>query len=137
MKSAAQTVSSALVTHVREQARRYNPSLEAAPIAILWTDEKREWEAVLPKLKELLPELHSLGAYAQDERTGPGVWLRMVADRQAGKVGAGETAILYLPGVGNGQLRTDLRGLKDDPQLAPLAELQYRGVFWRQENSKD
>jgi hypothetical protein len=39
--------------------------------------------------------------------------------------------------VGNGQLRADLRGLKDDPQLAPLAELQYRGAFWRQENSKD
>ncbi|MDZ7862351.1 hypothetical protein [Acidovorax sp.] len=28
-------------------------------------------------------------------------------------------------------------GLKDDPQLAPLAELQYRGAFWRQENGKD
>lgn len=72
-----------------------------------------------------------------DGRSGPGVWLRMVADRQAGSVGAGETPILYLPGVGNRQLRTDLRGLKDHPQLAPIAELQYRGVFWRQENSKD
>ena len=61
----------------------------------------------------------------------------MVADRQAGEVGAGVTPILYLPGVGNGQLRADLRGLKDDPHLAPLAELQYRGTFWRQENSKD
>jgi hypothetical protein len=45
--------------------------------------------------------------------------------------------LLYLPGVGNGSLRTDLRGLKDDTQLAPIAELQYRGTFWRQENSKD
>lgn len=127
----------ALLVRLREQSKRFNPALESAPVAILWTDEKREWEAVLPKIKEALPELFSLGAYAPDERTGPGVWLRMVADRQAGKVGAGETAILYLPGVGNGQLRTDLRGLKDDPQLAPLAELQYRGSFWRQENSKD
>ena len=28
----------------------------------LWTDEKREWEGVLPKIKEALPELHALGA---------------------------------------------------------------------------
>lgn len=131
------TVLAALIARLKEQAKRFNPSIEAAPVVILWTDEKREWEAVLPKIKEALPELFSLGDYKPDERTGPGVWLRMVADGKAGKVGAGETAILYLPGVGNGQLRTDLRGLKDDPQLAPLAELQYRGTFWRQENGKD
>jgi len=130
MKIAAQTVTSALGVCIREQAKRFNPALESAPIAILWTDEKREWEAVLPKIKEALPELYSLGDYAPDDRTGPGVWLRMVADGQAGKVNSGETVILYLPGVGNGQLRTDLRGFKDDPQLAPLAELQYRGSFW-------
>lgn len=137
MKNTSQTVLFALIARLREQAKRYNPALESPPVAILWTDEKREWEAVLPRIKEALPELFSLGAYAPDERTGPGVWLRMVADRQAEGVGAGDTPILYLPGVGNGQLRTDLRGLKDDPQLAPLAELQYRGTFWRQENSKD
>jgi len=137
MKSANQTVLAALLGRLREQAQRFNPALESAPIAILWTDERREWEAVLPKIKDALPELFSLGAYVPDERSGPGVWLRMVADRQAGKLGAGETPILYLPGVGNGQMRTDLRGLKDDPQLAPLAELQYRGGFWRQDNGKD
>jgi len=134
MKKEKQTVLDALVSRLREQARRFNPALEAAPVAILWTDEKREWEPVLPQIKAALPELHSLGQYVPDERTGPGVWLRMVAD---GKVSPGETAILYLPGVGNGQLRTDLRGLKDDPQLAPIAELQFRGCFWRQDNGKD
>lgn len=137
MKSTAQTVYAALVARLREQAKRFNPSLEAAPVAILWTDEKREWEALIPKIKAEFPELHSLGSYLPQERSGPGVWLRMVADRQAGNVGADEIAILYLPGVGNGQLRTDLRGLKDDAQLAPIAELQYRGAFWRQENGKD
>ena len=137
MKSAAKTVSDALVSQLREQARRFNPALESAPVAILWTDEKREWEAVLPKIMEALPELHALGGYAPEDRTGPGVWLRMVADGRAGNLSVGVTPILYLPGVGNGQLRADLRGLKDDPQLAPLAELQYRGCFWRQENGKD
>lgn len=137
MTNANRTVARFLAERLREQARRYNPSLEARPIVILWTDEKREWEAVLPMLKQALPELHSLGAYAPDARSGPGIWLRMVADGQAGQVSEGETPILYLPGVVNGQLRTDLRGLKSDPQLAPLAELQYRGSFWRQENGKD
>lgn len=137
MKNPSATVLQALATRIREQAKRFNPTLEAAPVAVLWTDEKREWEAVLPKVKDALPELYALGPYLPDERTGPGVWLRMVADRRAGKLVAGETPILYLPGVGNGQLRTDLRQLKNDPQLAPLAELQYRGCFWRQENGKD
>lgn len=137
MKTVSKTVADMLVQRLREQAKRFNPQLEAAPVAILWTDEKREWETVLQKLKVALPELFSLGALAPTERTGPGVWLRMVVDGQIVAFGPGEIPILYLPGVGNGQLRTDLRGLKDDPQLAPLAELQYRGCFWRQENGKD
>ena len=137
MKIAPKTPIAALVLRLREQAKRFNPSIESAPAVILWTDEKREWENILPKIKAEIPELHSLGAYAPDDRNGPGVWLRMVADRQAGKVGADEIAILYLPGVANSQLRTDLRGLKDDAQLSPIAELQYRGMFWRQENGKD
>lgn len=122
---------------LREQAHRYNPAIEAAPVAILWTDERREWEPCLDLLRDALPELHALGPYAPEARTGPGVWLRMVADRQAGSAESGGIPILYLPGVGNAALRTDLRGIKDDPQLAPIAELQYRGVFWRQDNGKD
>jgi hypothetical protein len=127
----------ALVARLREQAHRYNPAIEAAPVAILWTDERREWEPCLDRLRDALPELHALGPYAPEARTGPGVWLRMVADRQAGSAEAGGVPILYLPGVGNAALRTDLRGVKDDPQLAPVAELQYRGLFWRQDNGKD
>jgi hypothetical protein len=37
----AQTVLAALVARLKEQAKRCNPALEAAPVAILWTDEKR------------------------------------------------------------------------------------------------
>jgi hypothetical protein len=133
----AQTVLEALIVRLKEQAKRFDPALEAAPVVIVWTDEKREWEAVLPRIKGALPELFSLGDYAPEERTGPGVWLRMVADGQVATFDAGVTPILYLPGVGNGRLRTDLRGLKNDRQLAPLAELQYRGCFWRQDNGKD
>ncbi|MFM2057796.1 MAG: hypothetical protein RLY71_2181 [Pseudomonadota bacterium] len=136
-KTQPETVIAAVITRLREQAQRFNPALESAPVAVLWTDERRDWEAVLPQLKAAMPELFSLGAYLPAERTGPGVWLRMVADRQAGKLAATQVPVLYLPGVANGSLRTDLRHLKDDPHLAPIAELQYRGLFWRQENSKD
>jgi len=137
MKQQTLTVIEGVAHRLRAQAAKFNPSLETAPVAVLWTDERREWEGVLPQLKSALPELFSLGAYAPAERSGPGVWLRMVADRQAGGLTLGTVPVLYLPGVANGSLRTDLRGLKDDPQLAPVAELQYRGTFWRQENSKD
>ncbi|MDH4459320.1 MAG: BREX-1 system phosphatase PglZ type B [Nevskia sp.] len=137
MKKQPQTVIETLAARVREQARRYNPALESPPTAVLWTDERRDWEGVLPQLQSALPELFVLGAYQPAQRSGPGAWLRMVADGQAGGLPKGTVPLLYLPGVGNGSLRTDLRGLKDDPQLAPISELQYRGTFWRQDNSKD
>ena len=42
--------------------------------------------------------------------------------------------IIYLPGVSRPTLRaTD----ECPPELSPLAELQYRGVFWSQNNGKD
>jgi hypothetical protein len=42
--------------------------------------------------------------------------------------------ILYLPGVS----RPTMRATEDcPPELRPLAELQYRGVFWLQYNGKD
>ncbi len=131
------TVIDTLITRLREQSQRYNPALESAPVAVLWTDERRDWEGVLPNLKSAMPELFSLGPHLPADRTGPGVWLRMVADRQAGGLRPDQVPVIYLPGVANGSLRTDLRSVKDDPQVAPVAELQYRGVFWRQENSKD
>jgi hypothetical protein len=131
------TVIEALVSQLGEQAQRFNPSLESAPVAVLWTDERRDWAGVLPQIQSAMPELFALGPLHLGARTGPGVWLRMVADRQAGNLQPGQVPVIYLPGVGNGSLRTDLRALKDDPQLAPLAELQYRGIFWRQDNSKD
>ena len=137
MKAKASSVIDAVVTRLREQAKRFNPSLESAPVAVLWTDERRDWEAVLPNFKSVMAELFSLGDFKPDARSGPGVWLRMVADRQAGGLAPDQVPVIYLPGVGNGSLRTDLRTVKDDPQLAPLAELQYRGTFWRQDNSKD
>ena len=137
MKTKPASVLDSLASRLRDQAKRYNPALESAPVAVLWTDERADWEAVLPNLKSALPELFSLGEYKPAERTGPGAWLRMVADGLAGGLPHGQVPLIYLPGVANGSLRTDLREARDDPQFAPIAELQYRGIFWRQDNSKD
>jgi len=113
MKNQPKTILDTLCERLREQAQRFNPNLETAPVAVLWTDDRRDWEGVLPQIKTALPELFSLGNYLPAERTGPGAWLRMVADGQAGGLAAGQVPILYLPGVANGSLRTDLRTVKD------------------------
>jgi hypothetical protein len=137
VKNQPKNVITELASRLREQAKRFNPSIETAPHAVLWTDDRRDWDGVLPNLKSAIPELFSLGDFKPLERTGPGAWLRMVADGQAGGLQPGQVPIIYIPGVANGSLRTDLRAVKDDPQLAPIAELQYRGNFWRQDNGKD
>ena len=76
MKITVNSVIDTVVQRLREQAERFNPSLESAPVVVLWTDERREWESVLPNLKSVMPELFSLGAVNPGERTGLGVWLR-------------------------------------------------------------
>ena len=83
-----------------------------------------------------MPHFLVFGPYDQANRTGPAIWLRCVL---AGKVPdvtwpAGSVPILYLPGVS----RATLRATEECPNdLKPLAELQYRGVFWSQFNGKD
>ena len=109
MKNRPKTVIDTLRERLREQSKRFNPGLESAPVAVLWTDERRDWASVLPQLKSALPKLFSLGDYQPQLRTGPGVWLRMVADGQTGDLAAGQVPIIYLPGVANASLRTDLR----------------------------
>lgn len=116
-------------------AAKVNRSLMVTPAAILWTDADRSLESAIPNLSKLLPELFSLGEYSIEERKGPSIWLKCAV---AGELGfalpKGVVPILYLPGVS----RADLRAIETCPrELQPLAELQYRGVFWSQINGKD
>ncbi|OIQ76163.1 hypothetical protein GALL_421590 [mine drainage metagenome] len=118
-----------------QAAAKVNRSLMAPPAAILWTDADRIWESAVPQLANQLPELFVLGTYAPDKRQGPSIWLKCAV---AGKLGTqlpgGAVPILYLPGTS----RADLRAIETCPrELQPLAELQYRGVFWSQANGKD
>lgn len=114
----------------------YNPDVQEAPACILWPDRDHQWEAVIPRLQNELPELLLLGDYEPDKRVGPAIWLRcVIAGKNEAVVIPGNTPpILYLPGVS----RQDLRAVESCPeQLKPLAEWQYRGVIWSQINAKD
>src|SRR6266511_6458779 len=130
-----ETVFEALTALV-QGAAAYNRDDVVPPAAILWTDERREWESLVPRLRVILPQFLALGSYDQANRVGPALWLRCVL---AGRVPEVTTApdlvpIIYLPGVS----RPTLRATEDCPaELRPLAELQYRGVFWSQYNGKD
>jgi len=123
------------------RAGEYNRDDQVAPAVILWPDKERQWEPVLPVLRERLPHLLTLGPYAANCKTGPAIWLRcMIAQGGAtvpvaGKPEACPTIpILHLPGVS----RQELRAVAEcPPALMPVAELQYRGAFWSQVNHKD
>ena len=118
-----------------EAAAVYNPNDAARPAAILWTDNTRCWQAVIPQLRGLMPHLLTLGDYEPEANTGPAIWLRCVVDGVVNIPAVGDAVpVLYLPGVG----RQELSAAQTCPShLKPLVELQYRGVCWTQKNGKD
>jgi hypothetical protein len=119
-----------------QKAADYNRDDTVPPAAVLWPDEKREWEKLVPRLRAIMPQFMIFGPYDAAHRSGPAIWLRCVL---AGKIAGitlptGTVPIIYMPGVS----RATLRATEDCPQeLKPLAELQYRGVIWSQANAKD
>jgi len=74
---------------------------QVAPAVILWPDKERQWEPVLPVLRERLPQLLTLGPYAANCKAGPAIWLRCMISRALQEATWPEktTPILYLPGV--------------------------------------
>lgn len=133
--TATGTVFDALLAALQSVAA-YNTDDVVPPAAILWPDEKREWASLVPRLRLALPHFMIYGPYDRESRTGPAIWLRCVLARKIPEcTWAPDTVpIIYLPGVS----RATLRATEECPQaLKPLAELQYRGVFWSQTNGKD
>lgn len=129
------TIEAELIKALRGAAG-FNEDLQVAPACILWPDRDRQWEAVIPRLRGLLPELLTLGDYAPQKRSGPAIWLRCAIAGTIDDIAlpAENIPILYLPGVA----RQDLRAVENCPEhLKPLAELQYRGTIWSQVNAKD
>ena len=112
----------------------YNRNDQVAPAAVLWTDKERQWQPLLPQLRQRLTLL-TLGDYDPDTRTGPAYYLRcLLGGTLADRLPSDVTPILYLPGYS----RQDLRAVEECPKpLQPLAELQYRGVLWTHVNGRD
>lgn len=122
------------LTEALTKASAGNSQAAAPAAAVLWTDKDCLWEPALVRLQQALPQLLVLGDYQADRRTGPAIWLKCAIARTVANVPTGTVPVVYLPGVS----RTDLRAIEDCPRdLQPLAELQYRGVFWCQSNGKD
>lgn len=127
------TVCSQLVAAL-QAASKINSHAAAPAAAVLWPDKERQWQAALPSLKNLLPGLCELGSYEPKARRGPAVWLKCALAGLIPEVSFEGVPIVYLPGVS----RAELRAIESCPRyLQPLAELQYRGVFWSQANAKD
>ena len=102
--------------------------------AVLWPDKESQWQTALPTLKKLMPSLCELGPYAPGERRGPAVWLKCAIAGLLPEVQFDGVPVVYLPGIS----RAELRAIEScTRELQPLAELQYRGVFWSQANAKD
>jgi len=117
-------------------AARYNPDVQAAPFCILWTDSERQWEVIVSRLQQEMPELFVLDDYEPSQRRGPAIWLRCILARSLPAINLPIDAVpvFYLPGIS----RQNLRAVDTCPDpLKPLAELQYRGVIWSQTNAKD
>lgn len=115
-------------------AATYNKSLQAPPVSVLWPDAEGQWLPVIGKLRTMTTNLFSLGTYEPEAASGPAIWLKTMIAGIDDFSSSSSRAILYLPGVG----RADLRAIEGCPrELQPLAELQYRGVFWSQTNGKD
>jgi hypothetical protein len=108
------------------RACAHTPDGSAKPVAILWTDPAKQFAPGIEMLKQSMPELVELGAYSQELRRGPAIWVRCVVERTVKIEGADPTLppIIYMPGVG----RQSLRAGEDCPhELRPLVELLFRG----------
>src|SRR5436305_13384902 len=87
------------LTQAIQNAGNYNQNDQVAPVVILWPDKDRQWQVLLPLLRERLP-LFTLGSYQPEERTGPAYWLRCIVARTLPEhaLPLDVIPIIYLPG---------------------------------------
>lgn len=124
----------AVLAAALQSAAKGNTHTAVPSVAVLWPDKERQWQSALPMLRQFIPGLCVLGAYDPAERSGPAIWLKCAIAGELPEVQFYGVPVVYLPGVS----RTELRAIEScSRDLQPLAELQYRGVFWSQTNAKD
>lgn len=128
-----ETVLDGVVRCLRAALDAFDPNVRVPPVALLWTDEGAQWAPMITRIAERLPVV-SLGTYELETRRGPAYWLRCVVARTI-DVGLPEgPVILYLPGVSRSELRA---ADTCPPELAPIAELQYRSQWFSRPNNRD
>ncbi len=127
-----ETVLERLVVRLTE-ALGYNTNAAVAPVALLWPDGNSQWKPVVERIGERLPVVR-LGDYAPEARQGPAYWIRCVIMRTIDAGLPDDPPIVYLPGVA----RSELRAVEAcATELAPIAELQYRGQWFSHPNGRD
>lgn len=130
-----ETVLDALLQSL-DAASVYNANVQVGPAVILWPDQGRQWLPLVSTLRRVLPQFLTLGEFEPEKRCGPPNWIKCMVARCLPEVSWGEDVvpILYLPGIS----RLELREVEYIPKaIRPLAELQYRGVYWTQQNNRD
>lgn len=133
-KTAAGGLVAHAVGNALESVAKGNSHAATPAAAVLWPDKEGQWQAALPALKKLMSSLFVLGPYDPEQRSGPAIWLKCAIAGFLPEVQFDGVPVVYLPGVS----RAELRAIESCPRdLQPLAELQYRGVFWSQLNAKD
>jgi hypothetical protein len=117
-----------------QDAFKGNTHTATSAAAVLWPDKERQWEPVIDQLRCSIPNILTLGGYDAGHSLGPAIWLKCAIAGVLPEVQFKGAPIIYMPGVS----RAELRAIESCPRdLQPLAELQYRGVFWSQVNTKD
>lgn len=117
-----------------ERAEEHDPNAVASPIALLWPDETRQWESLIPELRER-HRIVSFGTFDLAQAQGPAYWLRCVIASTVGLDGVPEgLPIVYLPGVSRDALRA-LDAVA--AAMAPLGALQHRCQWFSHPNGKD
>ena len=117
-----------------QDALDYNANAFVEPVALLWPDEAAQWQSAVRRIEDRLPVI-TLGEYDQDRRQGPAYWVRCVVARTINAGLPEGPPIVYLPGV----RRSELRAVDScPPELAPIAELQYRShEFTQPKNGRE
>jgi len=112
----------------------FDPNVVAAPIAVLWPDEGRQWETTVSELQQRRCVVR-YGAFDAAHHQGPAYWLRCVIAATVELDGLPDgVPIIYLPGVS----RDTMRALDTvAPELAPLGALQHRCQWFSHPNGKD
>ncbi len=124
-----------LIQSIREAAIYDSGSLQA-PVAIIWPDPEKQWEPIIDKLQQEMPELLRFGEYDVSKRQGPAIWIKCMVGRTLPEavLDTKQVPVIYLPGIA----KSDLRNLSQaDPEIAPLMEYQYTGTLWIHRNGKE